>query len=132
MKKIFILSVLCLFSFLSVFADEPLKKNADGTYVVNTTSLTRNVKGYMGNTPLEIYIKGDKIQKITPLKNNETPSYFKRVVNGVISKYVGQTVKKALKSDVDAVSGATYSSNAVKENIEAGLKYYQNNKKKVK
>jgi electron transport complex protein RnfG len=38
------------------------------------------------------------------------------------------TVKKALKADVDGVTGATYSSDAVKENVKRGLQYYQKNK----
>ena len=132
MKKIFILSLLFLTCGVSSFADEPMKRLADGTYVVNTTTLTADVQGYMGNTPLEIHIKKEKIVKIVPLKNRETPNYFKRVKDNLLSKYVGQSVKQALKTDVDVVSGATYSSSAVKQNVEAGLKYYQKNKKRVK
>ena len=39
------------------------------------------------------------------------------------------TVKKAQKAQVDAVTGATMSSEAVKENVKRGLDYYQKHKK---
>jgi electron transport complex protein RnfG len=39
------------------------------------------------------------------------------------------TVKQAATAKVDAISGATYSSNAVKENVRLGVNYYQKHKK---
>ena len=41
-----------------------MSKEADGTYVVNTTTLAKDVKGFKGNTPLYIYIKGGKVVKV--------------------------------------------------------------------
>ena len=46
----------------------------------------------------------------------------------MLPKWKGMTVKKALSSEVDAVTGATLSSNAVRENVKRGLEYYQKNK----
>ena len=103
------------------------KKN--GVYIVNTTTLTQNVQGYNGPTPLNIYIKDDKIQKIEALPNDETPSFFDRVKANLLNKWDGMTVKAAATAKVDAVSGATYSSNAVKANVKAGVEYYQKHKK---
>lgn len=37
-------------------------------------------------------------------------------------------VEKIVRSDVDGVSGATYSSKAVKENVKCAVKYYLDNK----
>ena len=37
-------------------------------------------------------------------------------------------MKKAVKMKVDGVTGATMSSDAVKENVKKGLEYYQKNK----
>ena len=39
------------------------------------------------------------------------------------------TVKEAQKAQVDGVTGATMSSDAVKENVKRGLDYYQKHKK---
>lgn len=39
---------------------EVMTKEADGTYIINTTTLCKDVKGFRGNTPLSIYIKKGK------------------------------------------------------------------------
>ena len=100
-----------------------------GVYIVNTTTLTQDVIGYNGTTPLKIYIKDDKIQKIEALPNEETPGFFARVQENLLNKWNGMTVKQAATAEVDVVSGATYSSNAVKANVKAGVKYYQKHKR---
>ena len=108
--------------------DENMTKK-DGVYIVNTTKLGADVQGYNGPTPLNIYIKDDKIQKVEALPNDETPSFFQRVQNELLSKWNGMDVKKAATAEIDAVTGATYSSNVVKENVKIGVKYYQKHKK---
>ena len=132
MKKMIATMAACAF-MLSTTAfgqsNGPLTKEADGTFVVNTTTLGKGVKGYKSATPLKIYIKKDKIQKIEALPNKETPNFFKKVDNAILPKWNGKSVKAALKMKVDAVTGATLSSNAVKENVKLGLEYYQKNKK---
>ena len=60
-----------------------MTKKADGTYVVNTTTLASDVKGYRSTTPLNIYIKNGKVEKVEALKNQETPKYFVQVKNNV-------------------------------------------------
>ena len=106
-----------------------MTKEADGTYVVNTTTLCKDVKGYRSTTPLSIHIKSGKVVKIEALRNQETPKYFVRVKQGLFDKWNGKKVQKAEKLTVDAVTGATLSSEAVKQNVRAALKYYIKNKK---
>ena len=117
---------------LAVQASQPqptaMTQESDGTYVVNTSTLCK-VKGYRSTTPLKIYIKGGKVQKVEALKNQETPKYFALVKNQILSSWNGLTVKKAVKLNVDGVTGATLSSDAVKKNMKAGLEYYQKNSK---
>ena len=43
-------------------------------------------------------------------------------------KWNGMKVEKIVRSDVDGVSGATYSSKAVKENVKCAVIYYLDNK----
>ena len=69
-----------------------------------------------------------KVEKVEALKNQETPKYFAQVKNAILSKWNGQKVAKAAKMKVDGVTGATMSSDAVKENVKRGLEYYQKNK----
>ena len=113
-------------------AQEVMKKLEDGTYVVNTTTLAEDVKGYQGTTPVEIHIKKDVIVQVVPLKNMETPKFFTRVKREMLVKYETLSVKKFAQTKVDGVTGATLSSNAVKENVNRGVDYYLKNKKKVK
>ena len=56
-----------------------MKKEKDGTYIVNTTTLAQDVEGYNGPTPLEIHIKKNKIVKVVLLKSMETPKYNARI-----------------------------------------------------
>ncbi len=107
---------------------EVMTKEADGTYIINTTTLGKDVKGFRGNTPLSIYIKGGKIVEIKPLANKETPNFFNKVKQGLLNKWNGMKVSKAATVQVDGVTGATFSSEAVKENVKRGIAYYQKHK----
>ncbi len=134
-KKVFMFAALLLMSMAStMFAkgkftnDNVMTKQSDGTYVVNTTTLAKDVKGFKGNTPLKIYIKSNKIVKIEPLANRESPNYFAKVKQGLLNKWYGMKASKASTAQVDGVTGATFSSKAVKENVKRGAKYYVKNK----
>lgn len=107
---------------------KPLVKQADGTVVINTTTLAEDVKGYRSTTPLEIYIKSGKIVKVEPLKNQETPKYFVPMEKELLPKFEGLKVNKVATTQIDAVTGATLSSKAVIENVKRGVDYYQKNK----
>ena len=107
---------------------EVMTKEADGTYIINTTTLCKDVKGFRGNTPLSIYIKKGKIVEIKPLANQETPNFFNKVKQGLLNKWNGMKVIKAATIQVDGVTGATLSSKAVKENVKRGITYYQKHK----
>lgn len=100
----------------------------NGTTIVNTTTLSQHVTGYVSTTPLKIFIKKNRVVKIEALKNEETPKYFARVKKHLLDKWNGKKVADALKMQVDGVSGATYSSDAVKENVRIGLEYYRQNR----
>ncbi|MFI3267184.1 MAG: 4Fe-4S binding protein [Rikenellaceae bacterium] len=96
----------------------------DGTRVINSSSLAKDVIGYAGVTPIELYVKDDVIQKVEYLDNNETPSFFEDVVNkGLLDSWNGKTLDEALALKVDAVSGATYSSVAIISNVKRAASY---------
>ena len=123
---------IAVFALTTIFAciclnllgqdNNPIKRVlGNGTVVINTTTLCENVEGYMGPTPVEIRISKDTIIDITPLPNDETPRYFYEATK-IFKKWIGLTPAKALEVEVDAVSGATFSSEALIENVRAGLK----------
>lgn len=127
MKKrywFFMFSVL----LMSFIADETMTKE-NGSFVINTTELGKDVEGYQGTTPLKVYIKSGKVEKIEFLKSTETPKYYVKVKKALQDKWNGKKVKEAKTMQVDVVTGATFSSEAVIENVRRALDYYQNHKK---
>jgi electron transport complex protein RnfG len=68
------------------------------------------------------------VVKIEPLKNQETPKYFVKVKKQLMEKWNGMKVNDAITAKVDGVTGATMSSDAVKENVHLGLEYYKKHK----
>lgn len=127
MKKrylFFMFSVL----LMSFIADETMTKE-NGSFVINTTELGKDVEGYQGTTPLKVYIKSGKVEKIEFLKSTETPKYYVKVKKALQDKWNGKKVKEAKTMQVDVVTGATFSSEAVIENVRRALDYYQSHKK---
>lgn len=104
--------------------------NSNTSQVIYTGDIAKKVYGYNGTTPLNIHIQGGKITRIEALPNNETPQYFKRVVDKIFPLFEGKTVAEAKRMKVDAVTGATYSSEAVIKNIQMGLEQAGNSKGK--
>ena len=133
MKKMFLgsLALVVLAATLQSAAqkDDEVMTKENGVYVVNTTTLGKDVQGYAGTTPVKVYIKKNKVEKVEFLKNQETPKYFTRVKNALQGKWDGLKVKDAAALKVDGVTGATFSSEAVVKNVQLGLEYYQKNKK---
>lgn len=126
--KITLLSVLLAVAFVTASAQDVMRKEKDGTYIVNTTTLAQDVEGYNGPTPVEVYIKKNKIVKVVPLKSQEGPKYVAKVKKNMLPKYEQMNVKKGTVQDVDAVTGATFTSQAVQENIRRAVAYYKNHK----
>ena len=99
------------------------KKAAADTLVVNTTELCKDVVGFNGPTPLKIKVVNGVVASVEALPNDETPRFFDQVLaSGLLNAVVGKTPAEAAEMPLDAVTGATYSSKAVIENLRAGLK----------
>lgn len=99
---------------------------ADGTLVVNTTTLGKDITGYAGPVPLEVRVRDGRVVGVVALRNNETPDFFDEA-KALLTRWDGQTVDEALRAKVDAVSGATFSSRAIIGNVRAALQYAANN-----
>lgn len=127
-----VISILALFAMVitlsSAKADDGVMTKENGMYVVNTTTLGKNVVGYVGATPLKIYIQKDKIVKVEALKNQETPKHNAKVKRMLLTKWDGMKVKDVAKQNVDGVTGATITSDAMKKNVQLGVEYYLKHK----
>ena len=129
MKKHYLLFTI-LFSLLvmSFIAVDDTMTKEDGAFVINTTTLGKDVEGYAGPTPLKVYIRKNKVEKIEFLKSQETPKYNARVKKEMLPGYENQKIAKGKTLEVDGVTGATFTSNAVKENVKRALEYYWKHK----
>lgn len=128
MKKTIVSLALALAAHGTLSAQEVKTKLADGTVVINTTTLAKDVKGYDGATPVNVFIKDGKVLKVEALDNQEGPKYMHMVRKNLLASWNGLKTEKALTLKVDAVTGATYTSNAVIENVKRGLQYYKKHK----
>ena len=101
---------------------DTLRTLDDGTVVLNTTFLAKDVKGFAGAVPLEIYLKKGKVQQVKALHNSETPEFMQEA-SELLDRWNGKTTEQALAMKVDGVSGATFSSRGIIGNMKAGLVY---------
>ena len=101
-------------------------KNEKGQ-VIGTVLLSSpysdSIQGFNGPTPLQIALdKEGKILEVRVLENEETPRFLKRVTDaGFLDSWNGKTVKEALDMEVDAVTGATFSSKSIQNSLKARL-----------
>ena len=89
-----------------------------GDTTLYTKEYCSDIIGFNGSIPLEISMKDGKIANIIILENDETPRFMQRVTDAnLIEKFYGLTPKEAIELDIDAVSGATYSSTAIIKSV---------------
>lgn len=97
----------------------------DGGVVIHTCELSK-VPGYSGPVPLDVYVASDGvISDIKALPNSESPKFFVRA-EALFNQWIGKNIGEIHPVEVDGVSGATYSSEAIKANMEAAAGYYRN------
>jgi len=128
MKKRLLSVLMLAVACVAANAQDVMKKEKDGTYIVNTTTLGQDIEGYNGPTPVEVHIKKNKIVKVVPLKTMDGPKYVAMVKKGMLTKYEGMNVKKGTVAEVDAVTGATFTSKAMQENIKRAVEYYKSHR----
>ena len=100
--------------------------DAQGTllgYAVSSKPASDGIKGYNGETPVVITLNAKKrITGVYALPNSETPRFAQRVEQaGFYDNWNGLSIKKARKKKVDTVSGATFTSRAVIQSVQAAL-----------
>ncbi len=102
--------------------NDTLEVTPDGALVVNTKPLAKDVQGYGGPVPLKIHIKDGRVAAVEAEPNAESPDFFNRAKT-LLNHWQGKSVDEALAEEVDAVSGATFSSKAIIANMQRGLAY---------
>ncbi len=102
--------------------NDTLEVMPDGAFVVNTKPLAKDVQGYGGPVPLKIHIKDGRVAAVEAEPNAESPDFFNRAKE-LLNHWQNKSVDEALAEEVDAVSGATFSSKAIIANMQRGLAY---------
>ncbi len=97
-------------------------------YIILTDDLHLNITGYAGPTPLALALNPEgKIINLRALPNNETPSYTGQL-ESFLKQFLGASSERALKigEDVDAITHATITSEAMTATIRETLKRFSN------
>ena len=102
--------------------NDTLEVTPDGVFVVNTKPLAKDVQGYGGPVPLKIHIKDGRVAAVEAEPNAESPDFFNRAKT-LLNHWQNKSVDEAMSEEVDAVSGATFSSKAIIANMQRGLAY---------
>ena len=91
--------------------------------VIDSTGLAPGVTGFGGPVPVLVEVKDGVVAGVSPkLPNDETPGFFKRLDEaGLWKAWDGLPVEVAATARVDAVTSATYSSEAAIANVRAAL-----------
>ena len=131
MKSIRILNyvfVIALGFFAVMFGIERFgNKNAGmpANATVFTEETCSDIIGFQGPIPMAIVLNDGKIAEIRVMDNAETPRYMKNAIeSGLLEKFYGLSPKEASKIEVDVVSGATFSSNAIIKSVHRSMAIY--------
>lgn len=99
---------------------------SDNDTTGNGILVTEN-HGYGGKVPFLIGLKGDTIIKIQLLPNNETTEFMEYIKEDkLLAQWEGMKINKVSNTEVDAVSGATESSNAIIRGMRQRAAQYLN------
>lgn len=92
-------------------------------FLATSSPYSDKISGFMGPTPLLIGLDRDmRICKVIALENNETPHFFDAVKKGgLLESWNGLLPAEVADKKVDAVTGATYSSNGVIDSMKARM-----------
>ncbi len=91
------------------------------TYKYKNGEYTASAEGYAGKVHVKMTIENDTITSISAWADDDDPEYFNDAMNKVIPQIAGN-----LSADVDACSGATYSSKGIMEAAKKALEQAMN------
>ncbi len=90
---------------------------------ISSEGVADDVSGFGGSTPVEIDMSGDTIYQVRILPNKEYPDYMNILYDGNLDKkWNGMTLREASEAEVDIISGATLSSEAIIESLRRAAK----------
>lgn len=114
MKKLFsyVLSMTMLLSLASCGS----KKSGDSSGIYTPGTYTASAKGFGGDVTVTLTVDSNSITDVSIVGDEETPT-----VGGAALEELTNQVKEAGSKEIDGVTGATLTSNAVKEAVASAL-----------
>lgn len=114
---IFLAAIILVSAFSYALINfEQSSRETKKTNIIRTFDYTnlKQITGYNGPINLEIILDNKQtIKSVSLLQNNETPSYISNI-NKFLEQFVGYDINSQFdNSNIDAMSGATISSNAI-------------------
>lgn len=99
-----------------------LSEDENEKYILPTSLFTDNIFGYGGKIDLYIVISNNRIEQIILGENGETEWFLNKVKESkLLAKWNGLYLQKIANNQPDAISGATFTSNAIIESIETTI-----------
>ncbi len=114
-KKLVLIAVLLVGMLAFVACGDEAEGDASGMYTDGTH--TGTAEGYGGELEVEVTIADDEITGIEVVSHNETEG----LGDGAFDDVISQIIENQSTEGVEAVSGATASSNAVIEAVDNAL-----------
>ena len=81
----------------------------DGTFI-------GNAEGFRGNIEVEVLVKDGKITEINIINSSDDKAFLNKASEGIIQKIIDEQ-----NTDIDVISGATYSSNGIINAVKDAL-----------
>ena len=92
--------------------------------IIESKGIVPGILGYAGPIYLKLQIVDDTITKVEVTENTETPSFYNEVVqSGLLKSWDGKSLNQAMTMHVDALSGATYTSNSIIQTLQKTAAY---------
>ena len=114
-KYLSLILVLAMVLCMAAYGAAPAQATQAGTYTPGT--YTGVGAGKNGDITVEVTFSADKIERITVVSHSETPSLSDAAIANIPTQIV-----EAQSLGVDAVSGATYTSNGIVEAVADAVK----------
>lgn len=92
-----------------------------GLTVYSSKAYDADTKGFAGTTHVFIVVNGEgKITSVIPDDNAESPEFFNKLKEAAyFDRWNGLTLSEAAQKEIDAITGATYSSRGIADAIKA-------------
>ena len=114
-KYLSLILVLAMVLCMAAYGAAPAQATQAGTYTPGT--YTGVGAGKNGDITVEVIFSADKIERITVVSHSETPSLSDAAIANIPTQIV-----EAQSLGVDAVSGATYTSNGIVDAVADAVK----------